>query len=460
MANTRLTATSFVALCKSEQVKLPPNTAAHQAFLKSACHADPSVLRAAGVWKERSASLCWAHHSLALNDDPSQWETTLNPVLLPSLLSLYAAPPYHGPAPAPSNTARLAAQITLFDPAAPPEEYTMLFPPNLERANIPYDRNPLDDNFIAARNSGGTTVVSITSTPILDLVALGITPNPFLPGFQLPASDQHALRITPDLCSVNDGARADPNPRHHAGTNSSLAPNQPSAPPAGTFPFPSPQHPQPPWSARASAPNQPTSHSQLRGRSDNPLLNPEPAMAPPGSHFPTLPAFSSANPSTVLPSPFAARPRPMTMPAPPKKRSKPTRATLSLISLGLHDLAQLGVFCTAPGLPTHVSGFLGIPGATVIVGQDIGFDPAPGPPICTCSIATFFPGTVHRGFECPLRYIARYGRCPGWTLPGVRIPAAWNGNCLTPATRAEWLTYITQFDLTAARASGRNRVAF
>ena len=81
MANARLTATSFVALCKSEQVKIPPNTAAHQAFLKSACHTDPSALRAASAWKERSASLCWAHHSLALNDDPSQWETTLNPAL-------------------------------------------------------------------------------------------------------------------------------------------------------------------------------------------------------------------------------------------------------------------------------------------------------------------------------------------------------------------------------------------
>ena len=113
-----------------------------------------------------------------------------------------------------------------------------------------------------------------------------------------------------------------------------------------------------------------------------------------------------------------------------------------------------------PGQPTHLTGFIGLPTAKVIVGQDIGFDLVPGPPTCTCAINIFFPGSVHRGYECPLRYIARFGSCPGWALPGARIPSAWNGDTLAPATRAEWTAYIIRHKLTSARAAGRDLVTF
>ena len=113
MANhdTRLTANSFVDLCRAEKIKITLNNATHQAFLANAGHANPSALCAVSAWKERSAALHWAHNSLALAEDPALWSTTLNPALLPELLSLYALPPHHGPAPSPPDTVRLAATL-------------------------------------------------------------------------------------------------------------------------------------------------------------------------------------------------------------------------------------------------------------------------------------------------------------------------------------------------------------
>ena len=107
----------------------------------------------------------------------------------------------------------------------------------------------------------------------------------------------------------------------------------------------------------------------------------------------------------------------------------------------------------------HVRGFVGIPSAKVIVGS-IGYEPRPGPTPCICMVSANFPGTVHYPFECPLRHIQRYGQCAGWLVTGRRIPGAWVGNDLTPATCAEWTRNIIDFDLAAARASGPDRVLF
>jgi len=119
MAAPRLAAQNFVSLCKTEKIKIPPNNAMHTAFLVASSHADPSLLRSNAALKERSAALKWAQNSLALQEDPALWESDLNPAILPTLLSLYALPPHHGAVPPPSNTTRLAAQISLFNPVAP-----------------------------------------------------------------------------------------------------------------------------------------------------------------------------------------------------------------------------------------------------------------------------------------------------------------------------------------------------
>ena len=93
--------------------------------------------------------------------------------------------------------------------------------------------------------------------------------------------------------------------------------------------------------------------------------------------------------------------------------------------------------------------FLGLPTAPVIVGEDRGIPSAPKRP-CRCPIAAAFPASPHCSWECPIRYHARYHACPGWTAAGTRIPGAWIGNNLAPATVDEWKTFIGRTGLIAA----------
>ena len=109
-------------------------------------------------------------------------------------------------------------------------------------------------------------------------------------------------------------------------------------------------------------------------------------------------------------------------------------------------------------LPPNI--FLGIPGSKSIVGNNIGFDPKPAQNLCHCLITARNPSLAHRGFECPLRYHARFSACPGWNSDGTRVASAWIGNDLTPATRADWKSFITKHNLLQPRAMGTDRVMF
>jgi hypothetical protein len=75
------------------------------------------------------------------------------------------------------------------------------------------------------------------------------------------------------------------------------------------------------------------------------------------------------------------------------------------------------------------------------VGSNIGLNVPTFGKGCTCAISTAYPGRIHRPFECPIRYHASLGACPGWTAAGIRIPACWIGDDLTDACRAEWRTF-------------------
>ena len=85
--------------------------------------------------------------------------------------------------------------------------------------------------------------------------------------------------------------------------------------------------------------------------------------------------------------------------------------------------------------------FLGRPCAPVIVGNDRGIPYVVRRP-CVCAVAAAFPATSHSSWECPVKYHARYNRCPGWTAAGTRIPGAWVGDNLAPATVAEWRDWL------------------
>ena len=111
-----------------------------------------------------------------------------------------------------------------------------------------------------------------------------------------------------------------------------------------------------------------------------------------------------------------------------------------------------------PG-PARTPGFLGKPVSHIICGNNFGQTLAGGKSRpCSCLISRAFQGRIHYPFECPLRYHAQRGACPGWTATGARIPSAWNGDDITPATQAEWRTLVTT--LPSAFSAGSVEVKF
>jgi hypothetical protein len=103
-------------------------------------------------------------------------------------------------------------------------------------------------------------------------------------------------------------------------------------------------------------------------------------------------------------------------------------------------------------------GFLGKPMSPLIIGNKLGIAITDGARPCSCTITRAFPGRVHYPFECPLRYHAQRGTCPGWTSYGTRIPTAWAGEDITPATQAEWRAMVPS--LATARAAGGKDAQF
>jgi hypothetical protein len=79
--------------------------------------------------------------------------------------------------------------------------------------------------------------------------------------------------------------------------------------------------------------------------------------------------------------------------------------------------------------------WVGLPFDKDVVGSDLGLDPPPRNPCRIC-------GAPHYSVNCPQQYfITCKERCPGFNNKGERIPSAWSGTILTPATRREWDAY-------------------
>jgi hypothetical protein len=64
----------------------------------------------------------------------------------------------------------------------------------------------------------------------------------------------------------------------------------------------------------------------------------------------------------------------------------------------------------------------------------------PGPP-CTSRTCEGLNAGYHASWNCPLRFWAVRGMCPGFLPNGARDPAAWNGDEITDATRAQWKSF-------------------
>ncbi len=92
-----------------------------------------------------------------------------------------------------------------------------------------------------------------------------------------------------------------------------------------------------------------------------------------------------------------------------------------------------------PSSQANKEGFLSQPQHVYITGT--GYNAVPAgeqrSPACGCGAkhgADYRPGP-HATWDCPFRYIARYGSCPGFLPSGWRDPAQWNGDSLTVRAR-------------------------
>jgi hypothetical protein len=73
-------------------------------------------------------------------------------------------------------------------------------------------------------------------------------------------------------------------------------------------------------------------------------------------------------------------------------------------------------------------------------------------PECKCAAMHSHLGIgLHSTWDCPLRYIQNFGRCPGFDQGGLRDPRSWQGDQLTDATKAEWVAFIRKHRLQTAR---------
>ena len=167
-----------------------------------------------------------------------------------------------------------------------------------------------------------------------------------------------------------------------------------------------------------------------------------PVATPPPPPFPPVPWPHSASPA-FPPFPhsfFAGGPHPGVPPPAPLPTPGPTPPA-----------------ATPPASGNRI-GFIGKPLSALICGKNFGVTVPGTPRLCTCPISRAFTGHSHFPLECPFRYHAHRGSCPGWTATGQRIPAAWAGDDITPACQAEWRTFAASLPI--SKIAGTTEIQF
>ena len=211
-----------------------------------------------------------------------------------------------------------------------------------------------------------------------------------------------------------------------------------AAPPLGAATL-SPQH-----AGIASLPAQ-GGHSGL-APSTLPVLSPLVAAGAPAS----LALGPASTPAPATPVPVAA--------PPPSERRKQKRVTYMdspSFAAGQRVKSETGGDSSAKD-SSHKP-FCGQPAHQWLVGSRCA-PVEPGRvlhPECKCAAMHSHLGIgVHATWDCPLRYIQLFGRCPGFDHGGLRDPRAWHGDQLTDAAKAEWVGFIRKHHLQTARGIG------
>ena len=98
------------------------------------------------------------------------------------------------------------------------------------------------------------------------------------------------------------------------------------------------------------------------------------------------------------------------------------------------------------GLAGHGAGgdigrlpFVSKPVSAALVGKSLAAvdlsDPQHCKNLCRCSVQGPGIAEMHRCWECTLKYIERFGSCPGFNCDGSLMATAWSGDDITAATK-------------------------
>jgi hypothetical protein len=161
-------------------------------------------------------------------------------------------------------------------------------------------------------------------------------------------------------------------------------------------------------------------------------------FSPPTPGPPVLPAVAGG-PWCGYAGPISGSPGSAAAAAPPAAVSPPAAAS-----------AKAAVK-PEPGAPAGLHGFLAQPMHVYVTGTNYNVVPAGEcrTPPCGCGAKhgpNYKPGP-HATWDCPFRYISRYGSCPGFLSSGQRNPDHWTGDALTRRAKDEWVKLITKLNL-------------
>jgi hypothetical protein len=176
------------------------------------------------------------------------------------------------------------------------------------------------------------------------------------------------------------------------------------------------------------------------GHAPPPPLPPPPYAPPAIKPEPT--AAASGRSATTKQVQFASPPVTPSAGAPGRAPAKGGTAS-DRAADGLDSFYPSGAAFVGKSACAYLSGLRsvrGIPG------------PVPGPP-CHSERCKSVGAGPHPTWNCPLRFFSVRGACPGFLPSGARDPAAWVGDEITDATRAQWRDFDATLRL-AAGASG------